>query len=51
MILLSGWVLSEILMCLPGKAKDKLYPTMRPLGRLVLVPPDRLQNFQYVFFC
>ena len=51
MVLLGGRVFPKIELARPRVAKDQLYPALYLLGGLMLVPPDRLQNFQHIFCC
>ena len=51
MVLPDSRVFPKIELARPRVAKDQLYPALYLLGGLMLVPPDRLQNFQHIFCC
>ena len=50
MVLPDGWVLFKLELACPGIAKDQLYTALNLLGGLMLVLPDRLQDFQHIAY-
>ena len=49
MVLPDGRVLAKIELARPRIAKDQLYPVLHLLGGFMLLLPNRLQDFDYIF--